>query len=162
MMIFVGAWTDRFWLMSTLAWKIYIAPRWKALECMKSIWSRVTMSWKAFVRSSLEIREPEKFGFACGPVRWVNEISPSFVGMATSADPSVTNAKDMNADPRNPSGTVEDTAVLQVRYIPPLHLRRCNSSLTWAPLCFRRCNSSAVLPPPYFLRCTFADASSML
>ena len=61
-----------------------------------------------------------------------------FARIATSADASAANAKDMDVDLRTPRGTVDDTAVLQVRDNPPLYFLRSNFAVVNPSLLFRR------------------------
>ena len=61
-----------------------------------------------------------------------------FARNATSADASAANAKDMDVDLRTPRGTVDDTAVLQVRDNPPLYFLRSNFAVVNPSLLFRR------------------------
>ena len=158
-MLFVKAFTDRFWLSCTLAWKLYIATRGKASKCTKSISSRVTMYWKAFVRSSLKICEPEKFRMCVMLFPW-NVHNFQCLRAMQRPRTQAANAKDMDVDLRTPRGTVDDTAVLQVHDTSPLYflvlsllkIRRCYSAVNAGAFFLkknwiRRCTSADGLPP---------------
>ena len=74
-------------------------------------------------------------------------VKPKLARMATSTDASTANAKDMDADLQNRSGSLNDTAALHVCDYAPLYFRRCNSDVVIPMLFIRRYTSADTIPP---------------